>query len=190
MGHVGINNVGSYRLVANHALLGLSFSQSGRSPACMASSLPICSQPPLAPTHGFVGSRAEPIRKAEWGDAAASSALVSLQRRVPKSWASAEFIILGDTKRFVGIVSGYAVRWQPICPALMYMGCVGIAANVVQPKASMKNCSFRISRSKGRWESTSSAKCRRSWKEQENIFAGISPFAVPRRIMSMFVSLP
>jgi acyl transferase domain-containing protein/acyl carrier protein len=69
--------------------------------------------------------------------------LVTARRRDSTSWSSLEFAIHTETSRFTDIVSGHAVRDQPLCPASMYMECVVMAAQMVEPSVSVKSLTFQ-----------------------------------------------
>ena len=69
--------------------------------------------------------------------------LVTPRRRASDSWASLEFNIHVDTNRFTDIVSGHAVRGQPLCPASMYMESVVMAAQMIEPGISVKAFKFQ-----------------------------------------------
>ncbi|OKL58418.1 putative polyketide synthase [Talaromyces atroroseus] len=72
-----------------------------------------------------------------------SMRLVTARRRDSTSWSSLEFAIHTETSRFTDIVSGHAVRDQPLCPASMYMECVVMAAQMVEPSVSVKSLTFQ-----------------------------------------------
>jgi acyl transferase domain-containing protein/acyl carrier protein len=69
--------------------------------------------------------------------------LVTARSRDSESWSSLEFAIHSETSRFTDIVSAHAVRDQPLCPASMYMECVVMAAQMVEPSVSVKSLSFQ-----------------------------------------------
>lgn len=69
--------------------------------------------------------------------------LVTARRRDSESWSSLEFAIHSETSRFTDIVSAHAVRDRPLCPASMYMECVVMAAQMVEPSVSVKSLSFQ-----------------------------------------------
>lgn len=62
-----------------------------------------------------------------------STKLVTPKGRAPHSWASLVFDVHQRTKRFTDIVSGHAVRGQPLCPASLYMECALMAAQMIVP---------------------------------------------------------
>ncbi|CRG91775.1 Conidial yellow pigment biosynthesis polyketide synthase [Talaromyces islandicus] len=69
--------------------------------------------------------------------------LVTARSRDSKSWSSLEFNIDIETGRFTDIVSGHAVRDKPLCPASMYMECVVMAAQMIEPGISVKSLKFQ-----------------------------------------------
>lgn len=69
--------------------------------------------------------------------------LVTPRRRDSKSWASLSFTIHTETNRFTNAVAGHAVRGQPLCPASMYMECVVMAAQMIEPGISVKAFKFQ-----------------------------------------------
>jgi acyl transferase domain-containing protein/acyl carrier protein len=69
--------------------------------------------------------------------------LVTARSRDSKSWSSLEFNIDIETSRFTDIVSGHAVREKPLCPASMYMECVVMAAQMIEPGISVKSLKFQ-----------------------------------------------
>ncbi|KAH8691971.1 putative polyketide synthase [Talaromyces proteolyticus] len=69
--------------------------------------------------------------------------LVTARRRDSTSWSSIEFNIHTKTSRFTNIVSGHAVRNQPLCPASMYMECAVMAAQMIEPGISAKYLKFQ-----------------------------------------------
>jgi acyl transferase domain-containing protein/acyl carrier protein len=74
--------------------------------------------------------------------AVVSAKLVSPRDRVTKSWSSLTFTVHAETNRFTNIVSGHAVRNNPLCPASMYMECVVMAAQMIEPAISVKAFNF------------------------------------------------
>ncbi|KAK3324851.1 putative polyketide synthase [Apodospora peruviana] len=70
------------------------------------------------------------------GNASSAAKLVTPRGRSPDSWASLLFDIHQSTSRFTDIVSGHAVRGQPLCPASMYMECAVMAAQMIEPGPS------------------------------------------------------
>jgi acyl transferase domain-containing protein/acyl carrier protein len=59
--------------------------------------------------------------------------LVTSRGRPQDSWSSLTFDINPRATRFIDVVSGHAVRGQPLCPASMYMECAAMAARIIEP---------------------------------------------------------
>lgn len=59
--------------------------------------------------------------------------LVTPRGRSRDSWASLTFDIHPTASRFIDVVSGHAVRNQPLCPASMYLECAVMAAKMIEP---------------------------------------------------------
>ena len=63
---------------------------------------------------------------------APSRKLVAPQSNVAEDGSFASFTIDGGAERFHKIVSGHAVREQPLCPASMYMECAAMAVQILR----------------------------------------------------------
>lgn len=69
--------------------------------------------------------------------------LVTPRRRASNSWASLNFTIHTESNRFTEAVSAHAVRGQPLCPASMYMECVVMASQMIEPGISVRAFKFQ-----------------------------------------------
>ncbi|KAE8372514.1 hypothetical protein BDV26DRAFT_297794 [Aspergillus bertholletiae] len=59
------------------------------------------------------------------------------------SFPMQNFTVNVEAKRYTQIVSGHTIRGRPLCPASMYMECVVMAAQMMQPGIEMQRLEFR-----------------------------------------------